>query len=874
MKRRYGAAAGQAMPLVVLGAVMLCGMMSVGVDVGLTVSKQHMLRNAADNAASAGQQIMQETSGISGTAVWNAMVSTLSSAGLAVQNVDGSSSAVSDPCAAGYSGNQVAMTAIYVDANGLGIPGISGTVTLTNSAPPTNAMGVQVNLAGCQPAVFGRVIGHGSYGVGAGSSSGGPLQGPTSTASATPTPGGPTVTPTATNTWAPGTTPTDTATPLPTNTPVPLDTNTPVPLATDTPTPPQIAGADTATLTNTPVPAATSTPTSTATNTPLPGATSTPTSCGPTNTPVPLHTNTPVPVITNTPVPAITNTPVPAHTNTPVPVVTNTPVPSTGGDVIVLDSDGDSHSKIMYVSGGSVTTNVLDVNGTNPNALWMDSGSISASTINVQGGVKRQGGTISTYNTSQPQTADPYGALATPTVPAATCSSSVTTACPDGTNFNNGTYRLTPGHYTVTLNMNSGATICLAPGFYYVDASWNVNNATILPYGTGACAGYSAAGSGFTFYFRAGGLQLNSGGDFTHFTAQQSGPYAGILYWQDKSNTTANATDFKFAGGGWYMPGADLTMNSGSQFTPTWLIASDLTVDSGATLSTGPATPNTPVPVTTNTPVPALTNTPVPALTNTPVPVLTNTPVPLTAPTNTPVPLYCALTTPTPTSTSAPLATSTPTPTPTNTATAMPTSTITPTPTNTGTATPLPTNTPVPNTAATNTPVPLPTNTPSPTTTPVGVGEPYAISGAPRGDCSAGSNVPAPGASDSGDEFYCTGVYHIGDTVTAYANGRGLGNNYGHDSSFKGYIGDSSYYLGTTGLDQETSQNTGHGNNAPGSCPAYMKLPIISGIEHSGAYEYFVPLELVVIHVTQCGDPTTGTIMYTVPSPDPLGIVQ
>lgn len=183
MKRRYSAAAGQAMPLVVLGAVMLCGMMSVGIDVGLAVSKQHMLRNAADNAATAGQQIMQETSGISGTAVWNAMVSTLTSAGLAVQNTDGSSTTVPNPCAAGYSGNQVAMTAVYVATNGLAIAGLSGTVTLTNSAPPTNAVGVQVHLAGCQPAVFGRVIGHGNYDVGAGSSSGGPLQGPTSTAS-------------------------------------------------------------------------------------------------------------------------------------------------------------------------------------------------------------------------------------------------------------------------------------------------------------------------------------------------------------------------------------------------------------------------------------------------------------------------------------------------------------------------------------------------------------------------------------------------------------------------------------------------------------------------------------------------------------------
>ena len=97
---------------------------------------------------------------------------------------------------------------------------------------------------------------------------------PTNTPTATPGSGGPS------------------ATPTPSNTPIPTATNTPTP-------------------TSTPVPTATNTPLPTATNTPLPTATNTPT---PSNTPVPTATNTPVP--TNTPTPNNTLTPTPTDSPT------------------------------------------------------------------------------------------------------------------------------------------------------------------------------------------------------------------------------------------------------------------------------------------------------------------------------------------------------------------------------------------------------------------------------------------------------------------------------------------------------------------------------------------------------------------------------
>ena len=182
------------------------------------------------------------------------------------------------------------------------------------------------------------------------------------------------------------------------------------------------------------------------------------------------------------------------------------------------------------------------------------------------------------------------------------------------------------------------------------------------------------------------------------------------------------------------------------------------------------------------------------------------------------------------------------------------TPTITPTPTNTAAAT------------ATNTPTATSTSTqtPAPTATP----GPFGASGAPSGNCSGGTN-PTPNATPAAtsNEFYCPGSYSIGSTVTVYANGVGLGNNYGHDSSFKGYIGGGSYVV-----NQQGSVSTGGGNNAPSSCPAQMTVAIISGVDHGANTDKFVYIGTIVINITQCGNPTTGTIAAVIS--DPYGIVN
>ena len=193
--------------------------------------------------------------------------------------------------------------------------------------------------------------------------------------------------------------------------------------------------------------------------------------------------------------------------------------------------------------------------------------------------------------------------------------------------------------------------------------------------------------------------------------------------------------------------------------------------------------------------------------------------------------------------------------------TATPGPTLTPTATSSPTASP--TSTPLPS----NTPTATSTNTATSTATPVTY-MPFAASAAPIGDCSSSNHVPAAAGGDT-ELFYCPGSYSIGSSVTVYANGKGQGNDYGHDSSFKGYIG------GIYPLNTLQSTHTGGGNNEPSSCPDPMSVPIISGVHHSGSSEYFVVLETIVIHVTgeNCGNPTTGTIL-SVYDPYGFGVVS
>jgi hypothetical protein len=200
-----------------------------------------------------------------------------------------------------------------------------------------------------------------------------------------------------------------------------------------------------------------------------------------------------------------------------------------------------------------------------------------------------------------------------------------------------------------------------------------------------------------------------------------------------------------------------------------------------------------------------------------------------------------------------------------------------------------PTATPTTGPSATPSASPTSTATVSPpTATPTPGRYPYSVSAAPDGLCDQPTPLPhlpqpeieptgTPDAKYWRDEYYCRGVYSIGSHVLVYANGVGLGNDYGHDASFKGYIGHSSVWYGLThnlnssdafhqlfNDEVDNPEPVAEANNGPSApCPAKMDLPLISRVAHHGNGDWFVPLGMVEVTIdnpASCGNPTTGVI--------------
>jgi len=174
---------------------------------------------------------------------------------------------------------------------------------------------------------------------------------------------------------------------------------------------------------------------------------------------------------------------------------------------------------------------------------------------------------------------DPLKSLSAPSQPG---TSSTNTQTP-----NNGA-TLQPGYYPNGFNLNSGVSVTLSPGLYYMGGSINVNSGASL---TCSCSG----GQGVTLYFNSGSLQPNSGST-VQLTAPTGGSYPGMLVWESATNSTSMNIDSgssSYLQGVIYMPDAQLVLNSGSSITVnssaayTAIDVNDLMINSGETFDVG-----------------------------------------------------------------------------------------------------------------------------------------------------------------------------------------------------------------------------------------------------------------------------------------------
>jgi hypothetical protein len=253
---------------------------------------------------------------------------------------------------------------------------------------------------------------------------------------------------------------------------------------------------------------------------------------------------------------------------------------------------GPPGTGVGVTTGGTPTVNAptcgfYDAGNFTTNGSRVD---ISAGNIGVVGTDRNNGGgtvtcAASTTNcpvTGVAPTGDPLSFLAPPCSP-----------CSGGANLNiSSSQTVSPGTYS-SISI-TGGTVDFQPGTYIVNGNFTLNGNAIVCNSTNIdCSGMpTSANSGVTFYIDNGGSISINGTSTVQFTAPNSGTYAGILFYQDPSDTstaTLNGTNSSFYQGGLYFPGTQLTFG-GTNFTNasaayTLIVANDLKFNGTATIN-------------------------------------------------------------------------------------------------------------------------------------------------------------------------------------------------------------------------------------------------------------------------------------------------
>jgi hypothetical protein len=233
-------------------------------------------------------------------------------------------------------------------------------------------------------------------------------------------------------------------------------------------------------------------------------------------------------------------------------------------------------------NGASVTMNCgLAINDTNAVAASITGGAtVTASAVSIAGGyVVNNGGTVSPApTTGTAAVADPFASVVGPTPGA--CSY---------TNYSPGygTWTLNPGTYCGGITINNGATATFNAGTYIINGGG-------ITFGGGA----TVTGSGVMFYLTGtnasyGSVTIANGVNVT-FSAETSGQYMGLLFYQDRS--IVSAANASFAGGATtqftgslYFPTTDVSFSNGtSGGGNTAIVAKQVSFAGGADLHYDP----------------------------------------------------------------------------------------------------------------------------------------------------------------------------------------------------------------------------------------------------------------------------------------------
>jgi hypothetical protein len=228
-----------------------------------------------------------------------------------------------------------------------------------------------------------------------------------------------------------------------------------------------------------------------------------------------------------------------------------------------------SKSRALHISGSTTVTMptcALATNSTAADAATIGgSATLVAKSISTAGGISVKGHITLDEPTATNATPikDPYAGLAVPTVGACIASNFRLSGPNDAT--------IGPGTYCGGITMTGSGTLLMNKGTYVLDRG----DFTMTGSGRIRCGNCTSSTDGVTVILTAahgkvGGVSIAGSGD-VELAAPGSGPYEGIVFFQDPAATTGN--DVKFNGGstmrvsgGIYMPQASISYTGANSF--------------------------------------------------------------------------------------------------------------------------------------------------------------------------------------------------------------------------------------------------------------------------------------------------------------------
>lgn len=234
----------------------------------------------------------------------------------------------------------------------------------------------------------------------------------------------------------------------------------------------------------------------------------------------------------------------------------------------------------IYVATKTASSNGVTINGnggiTASCGLMDDSKSTPALTVNGNATLQTTKNSVAgtallngnyhvspTVNTNAPVLPDPLSYLQPPSPPSPVYNNMTING--------NVTTTLNPGTYVGGLTINGNTNVTLTPGIYYMEGPFIENGNDTL------------SGNGVTFYFSQGSLTLN-GNSQADLVAPTTGPYAGILYYQNPSDTQTVTIDGNATSvfqGTFYAPGAQLTVNGNGNLAAYTIFDTASIMDNG-----------------------------------------------------------------------------------------------------------------------------------------------------------------------------------------------------------------------------------------------------------------------------------------------------